>query len=983
MKNKNKSVMMFLFGVFAALGAFADDVSFSRATWTDSTGDHRWDNAANWEPKEVATWRNEIHIPTGTWTIDIGTGERFYGPLIIDDGSGSVTFTGGGTLLRSSYADLSVGAGRELIVDGCTVPVGGSLNWNGATLRVRSGVITMDNAATLGGTCRVCVEGGVFGGSGNIRLSITNNASLIISGGLAHLHSYKVYGPDEPGESGGLIRLTGGALHNDTDFASYHTKIVGGRFENLGGTVFWGNSSEGSGGNNRLSSESGDYGAGETFALYLPPVGAILDIPSTTARNELGALRFAVPGDYSFGGTVFVTNATEEARSACVYFGDGDDNNNDEMTVNVSGGATVFANTIRTKKYNKQNLDFSRVNLGQGGINLAPESKMRFVNDVVFGAWGDWSVAFGNSKTFLLMAGAVTFDTLDCFDTTKHTIGMKADIAEATELKAVGGGTVTLTAQTEKNELRLIEVGARTTFNLTGKMKTMNLTLGDEATLGLDISSGGYLDAAATASFGEGAKIVVTAVPATLTAKMLYSVYSAPAGTEADLANVEITVALPEGWKLAKSGNSIFLTDGQTMSDETPKGSTYSANWSGGGANGNFLNADNWVESKVPSAAWQGYFYGCHNLKIELNSDIVLRMLIFCANSGPFVIGGTGVFAFEYPGSSYGYLEQASLRNDGRFPIVVANAIKNNKEGNAIWAQSFSEGSIAAIGGMDTVNIPFCFGGDIRVGGAWQVADLRAQQCYGGTVAARMSRLTVMPDATFEVRNQTAAQPFNTVGYAGLSVAANATATVSGTQFLMESNNVHYIDGMRTVNCPLTASARQTFLGDGTLQLAEATGELALEGAMTFVPGSLLGDVSISLKGEPTIAPEENWTYAGETELSLEGHSKLTLATGGYNLTLAKPLVSEGTLVFAGPGKVVLDTMGISVGKVVCRDGAMIALGDNLGAANGFVDVLTVRDLEPAPVFDERLQTKVRYDAEIHRYIYSVKPRLGLRLIFR
>ena len=188
---------------------------------------------------------------------------------------------------------------------------------------------------------------------------------------------------------------------------------------------------------------------------------------------------------------------------------------------------------------------------------------------------------------------------------------------------------------------------------------------------------------------------------------------------------------------------------------------------------------------------------------------------------------------------------------------------------------------------------------------------------------------------------------------------------------------------MLTVNCPLTASARQTFLGDGTLQLAEAMGELALEGAMTFVPGSLLGDVSISLKGEPTIAPEENWTYAGETEISLEGHSKLTLATGGYNLTLAKPLVSEGTLVFAGPGKVVLDTMGISVGKVVCRDGAMIALGDNLGAANGFVDVLTVRDLEPAPVFDERLQTKVRYDAEIHRYIYSVKPRLGLRLIFR
>jgi hypothetical protein len=62
---------------------------------------------------------------------------------------------------------------------------------------------------------------------------------------------------------------------------------------------------------------------------------------------QWGALNFAVPGDYSFGGTVFVTNATANANSASVYFGD-DDANNDEMTVNVSGGATIFANTIRT-----------------------------------------------------------------------------------------------------------------------------------------------------------------------------------------------------------------------------------------------------------------------------------------------------------------------------------------------------------------------------------------------------------------------------------------------------------------------------------------------------------------------------------------------------------------------------------------------------------------------------------------------------------
>ena len=152
------------------------------ATWTDASGDHLWNNAANWEPKAVANWQNEIHIPSGTWTIDIGTGERYYGPLIIEDGSGSVTFTGSGTLQRSSYADLSIGAGRELIVDGCTFPVGSSLKWDGATLRVRSGEVRLDQTSTLGGTFRVCVEGGVFGGA-STDLSITNNAEVVVSGG--------------------------------------------------------------------------------------------------------------------------------------------------------------------------------------------------------------------------------------------------------------------------------------------------------------------------------------------------------------------------------------------------------------------------------------------------------------------------------------------------------------------------------------------------------------------------------------------------------------------------------------------------------------------------------------------------------------------------------------------------------------------------------------------------------------------------------
>lgn len=974
-----RKALAFLLVVCCAGGAFAANV----VTWTDASGDHCWGNPQNWEPNtSLAPYAHnyEVHIPSGTWVIDVGAGGFWYGPIILDEGSGDVTFAGSGEVICSGYGNITMGAGRELIVDGCVFNIATVLTTG--SYRVRSGWIKAAQTVSLGGSCCIHVDGGVFGGS-TTDLSIGNSASLIITGGLAHLRSYKVYGSDEPGERGGLIRLTGGTLQNDDSFANYRTQIDGGRFENLGGTVLWGDSSDGNsnGGNNRLSSEAGLYGEGEAFALYLPPVGGVLDIPSTTARDDLGALRFAVPGDYSFGGTVFVTNATADVRSACVYFGDG--NNQNDETVSISGGATIYANRIGTAHRRKQNLDLSRINLGTGGISLLNEVKMRFLNGIVFGAWGDWSVTIGLSSA-LSVAGVVTFDTLDCFDgTATHSICMTADIAEATELKAVGGGTVTLATQTVKDELRLIEVGADTTFNVTGKMKTMNLKLCDGATLGLDLSAGGYLDAAGVASLGDGAKIVVTAVPATLTAKTLYPVYSAPAGTNPDLAKVEVAATLPDGWGLGKTGNSIFLTDGQTDPDARTRGSQYWAYWSGGGSDGSFGNADNWIDGAKPSSAWQVYFYGCHNREIEVGSNNRFRFIDFSSSSGPFVFSGSGAFTFEYPDNAYGFNNQASLRSTGRFSVVVGNPIGSSSAERSVWIQSFGEGSIAAIAGLNTVN-PFCFGGDVRIGGIWQVPDLRAQQCYGGaTVATRRSRLTVMPNAALTVQNQTADQPFNTVGVAGLSVAVNGAATVSGTEFLMESNNVHYIDGTLTVNCPLVASAKQTFLGEGTLKIAEAAGDLALEGAMTLVPGADMGTVAVAFKGEPTVAPEGDWTYVGETTFALEGHSMLTLVPGGHTLTLAKPFVSEGTLALKGDGKVIIGTTGLSVGKVVCRNGAKIALGGALKDAQDYTDVLTVRDPEPAPVFDETVRTKVRYDATRNRYVYSAKQRRGLILLFR
>ncbi len=973
-----------------APGAYAADV----ATWTDASGDHRWDNAANWEPNTaVPNHNNEIHIPSGTWTIDIGTGERYYGPLIIDEGSGSVTFTGSGTLQRSNYADLSIGAGRELIVDGCTFLVGSSLKWDGATLRVRSGEVSLDEGvtSTLGGTCRVCVEGGVFGGTGVKDLSITNSALLIISGGLVHLRSYKVYGSDVPGESGGLIRLTGGTLHNDDNWTCYRTQIYGGRFENLGGKVVWGSSGVGDfGGYNRLSSETGVYGEGETFASYLPQIGAILDIPSTMARDEMGALRFAVPGDYSFGGTVFVTNATADAKSACVYFGGGSGQNDE--TFNISGSAAIFANVIRTSANRKANLDFSRVNLGHGGINLASASKMRFVNDVVFGAWGDWSVTFGNNNTFLLIAGAATFDTLDCFDgTTTHTIGMTADIAEATELKAVGGGTVTLAAQTEKNELRLIEVGAGTTFNLTGKMKTMNLTLGDGAILGLDISSGGYLDAAATASFGEGAKIAVTALPATLAEGMFYPVYSAPAGTNPDLSKIEYAEGdWPTGWHLAKRGCAVYLTDGM---EPVHSDSANWFSWSGGGSNNIYENADNWGGTGLNGNMYNTYgggdihFDGRKNTDITIDTLLLQRRWLFGADAGPYLFDGKYV-KFQYPSDDT--LNAPSIANSGKFPVVVSNDLAT--AGFALWMAARQQGSISLMGlgcmtnTLSNQYVPLFVAGDIRIGGANTSEYVRvATHNYWESSVTRPTRLTIMPGGSLNSLSQSG--DFNERGAGALAVARGGTLDIAGTELLLSSNNTHYVDGALTVSCPLVPQGRQTFRGDGTLALAggvsSAAGGVRVEGNLTLVPSDWKNDVELSVKDNVTIAPTGDWTFGGDASIDLDDHSMLTLATGGHKLRLAKPLVSKGTLAVTGNGTIEIAAEGMSLDKVRMADGATFSVAKNILSLGTQVDVLTVRDDDDSITFSADVpKLKKRVDERGYT-IYSVKGGKGLSIFVR
>ena len=169
-------------------GAFADEIL--TRTWTDATGDHRWDNKGNWDPQlDDQNQRNNIFPAGRNWEVVIDTAP-YYHSLQLPEGSGTVTFKGAGQLQADSAAYIQVGAGREVNVDGivfrlCLNSCSENAFING-TLRLSSRSITLGGKSgtyqVIGGDAKVIVEGGNFG-ENNSYLCLSNNATLTVRGG--------------------------------------------------------------------------------------------------------------------------------------------------------------------------------------------------------------------------------------------------------------------------------------------------------------------------------------------------------------------------------------------------------------------------------------------------------------------------------------------------------------------------------------------------------------------------------------------------------------------------------------------------------------------------------------------------------------------------------------------------------------------------------------------------------------------------------
>ena len=999
-----KPVMLFLVGALV-LGAYAAEVR----TWTDATGNHLWTDKKNWEPQITGNHYNIF--PEGDWEVVVdGIGQdNYFWSLELAGNSGKVTIKAASdsVLLRSAAsAYIKIPAGRELNIDGPEVLIGQTdINESGfinGTIRLTSGYLNTGGQAakTFGGDAKIVVEGGVFGNketSGT--LVFTNNATLTVNGGLAKIWRCLFRSPDPPRESIVRVRMTGGTYWNsEPQYASYTTSFgPGAHFANHGGTLLW--SQDKNHIRTYLSSDpysDGKFGQGAAFAELLPGLGSTLILPTATT-SSFGALHFAVDGDYDVAGTIFATNNSSVAAGN-VYFAN--------KNISLHGGATIYANGYKVSSYcvSNNDLDLTRLNLGIGGFRREAGTSqgnwqtVNFLDGIEFGAWGG-DVPCAEASTYnnavrlkIFMEGPVVYDTQDCFDpATSRTINMDCiRLDGVTELKATGGGTAALYPAAKWGEgFRTLEVAENTTLafctNTMAGLKTMNLKLGANARLKINMKNGDYVDASSFAEFGDGAKIVVLDIPEPLAEGTFYPVYFAPTGTDPDLSAIEYAGGdWPSGWNLAKRGNAVYLTDGKEAAySEAREGSNKV--WSGAGSDNVYSNQENWVDGELPSEWTQAFFKGCSNTVVSVDEAMVVRYLQFFQNCGPFMFDGadmTVTYPYEKDSLADSVISQTIL-NEGKFPVVIANTINRkviDGKDPTMVLKSTREGSLSLTGGLAEKR-PIAFAGDIRLGGVWESDFLLSLS----RSTVRASRLTVLPGSTLAVTGQTG--DFNEYGKGALAIAKNAVATIDGADLTFTSNNTHYVDGSLTVNCPLVPLERQTFRGDGTLTLAggveDAPNGVRVEGNLTLVPSDWLNDAVLSVKDNVTIAPAEDWSFGGNASLEIKNHSVLTLATGGRNVKLGGVRNTEGTLAVTGGGVVTL-TSAASLGKVTLADGSKLNVANNLGGTALWIEALTVREDDGSIVFDVKDQSRVRKSVgEDGRTTYFILRDRGTVLILR
>ena len=664
----------------------------------------------------------------------------------------------------------------------------------------------------------------------------------------------------------------------------------------------------------------------------------------------------------------------------------------------LTGGGTLYLSRLLLGDVEA---DLSAICLG-ASIGFSSDAGVLNVRKpLVLGSIGDWTTV---RTPKVAVWGSLTLDTRDAFDhVTMHAVSVDALLPRCGDLAVSGGGAATATIRDFAQPFRSVTVEENTTLALktyqsanNAALETERLALMAGASLALTLgNNGGKLECFTEPQIAAGAKIKVCVAPGA-DSTLVYPVVTAPG---LSLADFELDSSA-DGWSLAQSGYSVFLTHG---AEPTTKGYYY---WTGGAGDCYWQSGANWNTGKAPTESSEVYL--CGQADTVLTNDIehcaVTRIETAVGGTGQFVVRGNPI---TISGTSTSFAS-AQVRAGTPMPLVFEVPLTG---GDFFRSVAMNGSRIDYAGGLTAPGRfvcagPTAFGGVTTLGKLEvdQARDVGSSQCMG-----RPAKMTVLSGGSVTIAGQDATTLVTPLTESkkvafDVTVFGGGALTVKGAKCGWDIASTLGVDGSLDFLAPLEVSKDLLVSGTGVVSVAaaKATASSVVRIAdVTLAPGNWQTVASsedaspvlrLAIEGETTLSGANGGTYgpadgveaSADRALTVKGGGMLTLdVPSGKTLTFNDPIAAKGDVRLVGDGRLVLGAAGNVFGRL-SLEGGRLAVGGSAAEARGeWTPILTARsvtglDEHADPQF--RMRAVEQADGSV---VVESKPKTGLMLILR
>lgn len=934
-------------------------------TWAN-TGSGNWSDPANWRggaangyPGMATNDVALIPVNTSPITINVNVDKKFarlyfsadendVSKLVTLTGTGSLSMTNNGNAVRA--AGIGIEKNRKFALATSVTPK--SIFLNNCQMSVEDGGTIVHTTILVYSHSTMTMNGGnILSGSSTCSMTIRSGGRFILNDGYVYSR-LNVVGESSSYGMGTFIQ-NGGVCHNR--YRDDSTIADDGEFILNGGTFRQGGA---------WTTNCVDWAS----RLYPVKKGSVTDIlyyngygNKTKYFNPFGQTNVdyvaenaddppAFTNDYPFAGTLMCTNTpNEEYAQFCVRYA--------KATIGRPGG-TLICNRLDTAGMATE-VDFrlSKIILKHSLKITNNKTQINFPNGIEFGAFDhDWSSTVKETTVtapaYINLYGDCIINTTDHFDgVTPRNISLyNLSVGQnRTSLIVKGCGVAKASLGVNSyDSLRRIEVQAGATLELdrhsdlsTFRTITANeLELGPNASLKINASRS-KIDAIRT-KIDPTARIYVTIFDSMTTYRNILIASLGTVDGEIDENNFIIdNQSQSVNWRLARSGNTFYITDD---SEAKPPTSTSSGRSRWIGAGGNWSDAANWDNGVPQVRDIYADFYDAPGWAVTNDIDnLTVRLLYF--QGGDSKIGASSCGPYILYGKPITIGVGNSVYNTGglRFPAIINNHLSRPSSGTSLFFNSSAskDNSVTLAGGLNVPanNTYTSLRGDWRFGGEVTTKALVPGEHPNSD--ARPDKYTILSNATATVSSQgtktnnyAAAFRYN-IERTGQLKFTGGTSLDFPAKF---GAAYHTIYGTLDIGIPLKLGADQHFHGAGEVKVASVTdfaatkARLHLSGGVTLKPAAWStataadGVTAITVDGVATIEPTADFTYgassdqitstAAERALEIADAGELTLiANEGLAVTFADPVSGEGKLTVSGSGTVSF-AGGVSVAEL-------------------------------------------------------------------